>query len=63
MRIPEKGERQMIWNIVLWVIIIVMCLYIIYKEFEIIDLDPENPDTLQDRLDYLQKKIKGEKEK
>lgn len=53
----------MIWNIVLWVIIIVMCLYIIYKEFEIIDLDPENPDTLQDRLDYLQKKIKGEKEK
>ena len=51
------------YNIVLWVIIIAMCLYIIHKEFEIIDIDPENPDTLQDRLDYLQKKIKGEKEK
>lgn len=53
----------MIGNIILWVIFVVICGVIIWKEFEIIDLDPENPDTLQDRLDYLQKKLKGEKEK
>ena len=51
------------FEVVFWIIIIAICGFIIYKEFEIIDLDPENPDTLQDRLDYLQKKLKGEKEK
>lgn len=51
------------WNIILWVALIVICGVIIYKEFEIIDIDNGDPDTLQDRLDYLQKKIKGEKEK
>ena len=28
-----------------------------------IDIDPENSEIRQDRLDYLQKKLKGEKEK
>ena len=49
-----------IFEVIFWIIIILMCGFIVYKEFEIIDLDPENPDTQQDRLDYLQKKIKGE---
>ena len=50
-----------IFEVIFWIIIILMCGFIVYKKFEIIDLDPENPDTQQDRLDYLQKKIKGEK--
>ena len=51
----------MIENIILWVILVVICCIIIYKEFEVIDINPEDPESLQDRLDYLQKKIKGEK--
>lgn len=51
------------FEVVLWVIIIGMSLFIVYKEFEIINIDPEDPGNLQNRLDYLQKKMKGEKKK
>lgn len=52
-----------IFEVVFWIIIICMCFFIIYKEFEIVNIDAEDPDNLQDRLDYLQKKMKGEKKK
>lgn len=52
-----------IFEVIFWIIIIGMSLFIVYKEFEIINIDPEDPGNLQNRLDYLHKKIKGEKKK